>query len=87
MVNYRAGGQVWKWTATFEAFVSRFPLVDPQGKAYQATPAGTYRFVVNGKWRQGGADADYERVSDEFEVRPWSGLTVENAQAGRQRAT
>ena len=84
VVNYRAGGQVWKWTATFEAFVSWFPLVDPQGRAYDATPAGTYRFVVHGKWRQGGADADYERVSDEFEVLPWSGLTVENAKVDNE---
>ena len=79
VVGYRAGGQVWKWTATFEAFVSWMPLVDPQGNVYEATPAGTYRFVVHGKWRQGGADADYERISDEFEVRPWSGITAENA--------
>jgi hypothetical protein len=76
VVTYRAGGQVWKWTATFEAFVSQFPLVDPQGRSYQATPAGTYRFVVNGKWREGGADAEYERVSDPFEVAPWSGLAA-----------
>src|SRR5205814_68249 len=27
MIGYRAGGQAWKWTASFEAFVSRFPLV------------------------------------------------------------
>ena len=51
LVTYRLGGQVWKWTATFEAFVSRFPLVDPQGHTYEATPAGTYRFVVHGLWR------------------------------------
>jgi hypothetical protein len=79
IVTYRAGGQVWNWTATFEAFVSQFPLVDPQGRTYEATPAGTYRFVVHGKWRQGGADADYERVSDEFEVAPWSGLAAADA--------
>jgi len=35
--------------------------------------------VVNGKWRQGGADADYERVSDPFEVTPWSGLAAADA--------
>src|SRR3954447_4390301 len=78
IVTYRAGGQVWKWTATFEAFVSRFPLVDPQGKKYQATPAGTYRFQVRGLWHQGGAVVPYERTSDEFTVSPWSHLTVEN---------
>ncbi|HEY1359673.1 MAG TPA: hypothetical protein VGF21_15320 [Thermoleophilaceae bacterium] len=79
VATYRAGGQVWKWTASFEAFVSRFPLVDPAGGAYTATPAGTYRFVVHGKWRQGGADTDYTRISNPFEVRPWNGLTVEDA--------
>lgn len=79
IVTYRAGGQVWKWTASFEAFVSRFPLVDPQGQEYQATPAGTYRFVVSGKWRKGNRDADYSRISNPFEVKPWSGITVEDA--------
>jgi hypothetical protein len=76
IVGYRLGGQVWRWTATFEAFVSRFPLVDPQGQAYTATPAGTYRFAVHGTWRRNGAATPYERVSREFEVRPWSGVTV-----------
>jgi hypothetical protein len=79
VATYRAGGQTWKWTASFEAFVSRFGLVDPQGKAYEATPAGTYRFVVRGKWRKGNADAAYTRISNPFTVKPWSGLTVEGA--------
>jgi hypothetical protein len=76
VLGYRAGGQVWNWTATFEAFVSQFPLIDPQGRTYEATPAGTYRFVVHGKWRQGGGEEPYERVSDPFEVAPWSGLVA-----------
>jgi hypothetical protein len=79
MLAYRAGGQVWKWTATFEAFVSRFPLVDPQGDEYTATPPGTYRFVVHGQWRKGNADADYTRISNAFTVSPWTGMTVEGA--------
>jgi hypothetical protein len=79
VVTYRAGGQAWKWTATFEAFVSRFPLIDPDGRTYAATPAGTYRFVVDGRWRKGGADKPYTRISDPFEVRPWDGITVEDA--------
>jgi hypothetical protein len=86
VAGYRAGGQVWKWTATFEAFVSRFRLVDPAGSPYKATPAGTYRFVVHGRWRQGGADTPYTRISNSFEVRPWNGITVEDPQvdgAGR----
>jgi hypothetical protein len=79
MLGYRAGGQTWKWTASFEAFVSRFELVDPQGRPYTATPAGTYRFVVHGTWRRGNADTPYARVSNPFQVRPWSGITVEGA--------
>src|SRR5207248_3899806 len=79
MLGYRAGEQVWKWTATFEAFVSRFPLVDPQGQAYTATPAGTYRFVVHGLWHKAGADEPYARISHPFEVKPWSGITVDGA--------
>ncbi|MCW2990942.1 MAG: hypothetical protein JWM73_1536, partial [Solirubrobacterales bacterium] len=71
---YRAGGQVWKWTATFEAFVSRFDLVDPQGRTYRATPAGTYRFQVKGARRAGGAEVPYAITSDAFAVRPWSGI-------------
>src|SRR2546423_6086685 len=70
--GYRAGGQVWKWTATFEAFVSRFPLVDRGGHAYTATPAGTYRFVAHSLWRKGNAEIPYTRVSDPFDVKPWS---------------
>jgi hypothetical protein len=76
LLGYRLGGQTWKWTASFEAFVSRFPLVDPQGDRYSATPPGTYRFAVHGVWRRNGANAPYSRVSRPFEVRPWSGITV-----------
>jgi hypothetical protein len=59
--------------------VSRFPLVDPQGDEYTATPEGTYRFKVAGTWRKGNADTPYTRISNPFEVKPWSGITVENA--------
>lgn len=79
VIGYHAQPQEWKWTATFEAFVSRFPLVDPQGNTYTATPAGTYRFVVHGLWRKGNADTAYTRISDPFQVKPWSGITVTNA--------
>jgi hypothetical protein len=78
MATYRAGGQVWKWTATFEAFVSRFDLVDPQGRAYRATPPGTYRFKVHGLWHQGGAVVPYDRASDEFQVSRWNHLSIED---------
>src|SRR5205823_13045501 len=79
IVGYRAGGQIWKWTAAFEAFVSRFPLVDPQAHTYTATPPGTYRFVVHGVWRQGNADTAYTRISNTFTVAPWTGITVDGA--------
>jgi hypothetical protein len=85
LVGYRAGGQVWKWTSTFESFVSRFPLVDPQGNAYTATPAGTYRFVVHGLWHKAGADAAYTRISNPFDVKPWSGVTVGDARVDSAR--
>jgi hypothetical protein len=79
LVTYRTTPKEWKWTATFEAFVSRFPLVDPQGATYTATPEGNYRFVVHGVWRKGNSDAPYTRISRTFAVKPWSGITVENA--------
>jgi hypothetical protein len=79
LLVYRVGGQAWKWTASFEAFVSRLELVDPQGRAYTATPPGSYRFIVRGTWRKGNADTRYTRISNPFQVRPWSGITVEGA--------
>ncbi len=85
LVAYRAGGEVFKWTATFEAFVSRFPLVDPQGRTYQATPPGTYRFVAKGVRRSGGTLAPYTAVSNAFQVKPWNHLTVENLRLGDDR--
>ncbi|MEJ7783539.1 MAG: hypothetical protein WKF96_01965 [Solirubrobacteraceae bacterium] len=84
---YRAGGQVWKWTATFEAFVSRFDLVDPQGRSYRATPTGTYRFRATGERRANRADEAYETTSEEFTVAPWDGITVEDAQRVVKRLT
>jgi len=85
LIGYRGGGQVWRWTATFEAFVSRFPLVDPQGHSYTATPAGTYRFVVHGVWRKSNADTRYTRFSDPFDVKPWSGIAVDDARLDSAR--
>ena len=78
LITYRTTPKEWKWTATFEAFVSRFPLIDPEGKTYTATPAGNYRFVVHGTWRKGNANSPYTRISRTFAVKPWSGITVEN---------
>ncbi len=80
--SYLTGGQAWPWTAHFEAFVAPF---DP-GSGDRATPAGTYRFVVRGMHRSGGAAAPYKVISKEFEVEPWSGITVEDMRLEANRA-
>jgi hypothetical protein len=70
IVTYRLMPKEWKWTATFEAFVSRFPLVDPEGNRYTATPTGNYRSVVHGVWRKGKKDTPYTRTSHSFALKP-----------------
>ncbi len=72
--SYLSGDQEWRWTAHFEAFVSRFDT----GERPIATTAGTYRFVVDGMARRGGAPRPYHLASREFQVRTWSGITVED---------
>ena len=79
-VNYLLG-QRWEWTAHFEAFASEIDT----GRG-TATPAGTYRFVVKGQSRQGGAVVPYELASEEFDVRPWDGITVEDLRLEPNRA-
>jgi hypothetical protein len=74
VASYEQGGQVWKWTAHFEAFVSRF---DP-GERPLATPAGTYRFVVDGRRRSGNATVPYTLESKAFAVGAYAGITVED---------
>ena len=74
VASYLSGDQAWPWTAHFEAFVAPFDT----GSGSLATPAGTYRFVVHGMHREGGAAQPYDLVSDTFEVKPWSGITVED---------
>jgi hypothetical protein len=78
IVGYHTGTQEWRWTATFEAFVSQFPLIDMQGNTYTATPPGEYRFVVHGNWRQSNVDTPYTRTSRTFTVSPWSGIAVDS---------
>jgi hypothetical protein len=74
VASHRVEGQRWEWTAHFEVFASD---IEP-GERGRATPAGRYRFVAEGRLRQGGAPTRYEITSNEFEVRPWSGITVED---------
>jgi hypothetical protein len=74
---YLSGEHEWRWTAHFEAFVSPFDTGAP-GEGARATPVGTYRFVVEGQRREGGAVVPYRVVSTRFAVRPWVGITVED---------
>jgi hypothetical protein len=63
------GAQEWIWTANFEAFVGSAP-------AYEVTPVGQYRFVVDGTIRLAGADTPYSITSDAFTVDPFEGANV-----------
>ncbi len=75
---YLLGDQRWHWTAHFEAFVAGSGD-EPfnTGERAPATPPGLYRFRVEGERRDGG-EVPYALTSEEFEVRPWSGITVED---------
>ena len=67
--NTYAGNQEWIWTANFEAF-NAFPA------EIGSTPAGDYRFVVDGLIRQNGTDTRYHLESQTFTVSPWNGVRV-----------
>ena len=71
---YLAGGQKWIWTAAFEAFAAPFDT----GNGTTYTPAGTFRFVARGKRREGDGVKAYRIASEPFEVRDWSGITVDD---------
>ncbi|HEY0631232.1 MAG TPA: hypothetical protein VGC98_04195, partial [Thermoleophilaceae bacterium] len=77
VASYEQGGQQWKWTAHFEAFVSPFDT----GERPLATPPGSYRFVVDGERRSGHAVVPYHLESRTFSVKPWSGITVEDVRS------
>jgi hypothetical protein len=72
--SYLTGTHEWRWTAHFEAFASTFDT----GRGDLATPPGEYRFTVRGKRRQGRQPVPYELTSQSFQVRPWSGIAVED---------
>jgi hypothetical protein len=76
--SYALGDQQWHWTAHFEAFASDFETIEGN----RATPVDTYRFVVDGERRKGGARAPYHLESDSFRVKPWDGITIESARLG-----
>ncbi|MCA1830293.1 MAG: hypothetical protein LC663_02075, partial [Actinobacteria bacterium] len=79
MPAWRAGQFVWHWQATFEAFGSDIRQTDASGNSWYATPAGTYRFVVDGTRRGlAGATSTYHLESSSFDVSPWKNITVES---------
>jgi neutral/alkaline ceramidase-like enzyme len=76
--SYELGSFRWRWTAHFEAFGSSFDT----GRG-RSTPAGSYRFVVDGLYRRGHRPTSYRIVSRTFQVRPWSGITVNDVRIDR----
>lgn len=80
---WRAGQFEWVWTAGYEAFASEVAVTDANDSSRPlgpyATPAGTYRFVIAGQRQDLGGPVDYALTSDPFEVRPWGGITAEQA--------
>ena len=84
---WRAGAFEWHWTAVFEAFSSDAEQPDAGGAPRRQTPAGTYRFVVDGRRRPApGADlVDYRLESRPFTVSPWAGITVESTRLEADR--
>jgi hypothetical protein len=75
-VTDRSGMQQWQWRASFEAFDS-YPRADVPGGQ---VPDGTYRFVVSGHIRTGGAAHAYQLTSRSFTVSPWTGITVSDVE-------
>ena len=80
LAAWRAGTFEWKWTASFEAFSSDIAQPDTSGAMRRQTPAGTYRFVVEGQHRGALAASPkaYRLESRAFEVKRWDGITAED---------
>jgi hypothetical protein len=76
--TYRTGSFEWHWTAHFEVFDSDIDTA----RFGNQTPAGNYRFVVNGSHRTGipASTVPYQVVSKTFQVKPWEGITVPTIQ-------
>ena len=71
-----SGSHEWEWFASFEAFTG-----GPDA-SLGSTPVGTYRFVIDGDRREGGATVPYSLTSEPFEVAPWSGIEVAGLAVG-----
>ena len=78
LAAWRAGQFTWRWTASFEAFGSDVGQADATGRTRDATPEGTYRFVVSGLHRpaEGAEPAPYTIASEPFRVEPWRGIEL-----------
>ena len=68
LADARTGTQEWRWTAAFEAYHA-FPA------RLGSTPAGEYRFVIDGSIRSGGRTVPYH-LESAFTVAPWDGLVA-----------
>ncbi len=71
VISTYTGSQEWQWTANFEAYAAHPARLG-------STPAGRYRFVVDGKNRQNMGDLPYHFVSNPFTVGNWGGLNVQS---------
>ncbi|MCU1599953.1 MAG: hypothetical protein JWO22_662 [Frankiales bacterium] len=74
----RTGKQKWTWTASFEAYDAFPRSTIPGGQV----PAGSYRFVVSGRAKTGGAQKPYSLVSKPFSVSRFTGLTGKVVRSG-----
>ena len=66
-LDWLLGNKLYRWTATWEVF--------------DETAPGTYRFVVDGHHRRGGAANAYRLESEPFTVDVWKGLVVHDLTA------
>ncbi len=66
-LDWLLGNKLYRWTATWEVF--------------EETAPGSYRFVVDGHHRRGGAANAYRLESEPFTVAVWKGLVVHDLTA------
>ena len=80
LIAWRSGQFVWEWVAGFEAFASELPLPEPGtvGRPDEPylTPAGQYRFVIEGQHRGANGVSNYTLTSEAFEVRNETRITA-----------
>lgn len=72
-LQWLAGGKSYEWTATWEAF--------------ETTPPGTYRFVVDGHHRSDRTANPYRVESNGFTVSPWSGIAAHDLEVDADTGT